>query len=58
MYVKMWVVSSKTTNSSTLADTNIATNFFDGNSAPLGFQNNISRLYLYKYIVKLIKYVK
>lgn len=46
LYVKMWVVSSKITNSGTLADTNIATNFFDGNTTPNGFQNNILDLTL------------
>lgn len=46
MYVKMWVVSCKQNNTSVLADTNIATNFFDGNSAPLGFQQNMLDLHL------------
>lgn len=41
MYVKMWLVSSKETNSGILADTQISTTFFDINNSNLGFQGNM-----------------
>jgi hypothetical protein len=46
LYVKMWVVSCKKNNTDALVDTGIAANFFDGNSASLGFQQNMLDLHL------------
>lgn len=40
-YVKIWLVSSKETNSGLIAETEIATTFFDVNNANVGFQGNM-----------------
>jgi len=41
MYVKMWLVSCKETNSGSIADTALASTFFDVNNANLGIQGNM-----------------
>lgn len=41
MYVKLWLVSCKETNSGSIGDTAIASTFFDVNNANLGFQGNM-----------------
>jgi len=41
IFVKMWLVSCKATNSSNLSDTDITNTFFDVNNANVGFQANM-----------------
>lgn len=39
--IKLWVISSKLVNTSTIASTNIATSFFEVGSDTVGFQGNL-----------------
>jgi len=41
LYVKMWLCSSKTNNTTSLSSTNIGTDFFETNGGSQGFQGNM-----------------